>query len=43
MLDWQVADLELMQAPGLAYSIPKEFRGLPRLTGESPGMLPGAP
>ena len=28
-----VAELELMQAPGLAYSIPKEFDRMPRLTG----------
>lgn len=28
-----VAQLELLQAPGLPYSIPKEFDGLPRLTG----------
>lgn len=29
-----VADLELMQAPGLPFIIPKEYSTLPRLTGE---------
>ena len=31
----QVAALELIQAPGLPYSIPKEFEKFPRLTGNS--------
>lgn len=30
----QVAALELIQAPGLPYSIPKEFEKFPRLTGQ---------
>ena len=29
----KVAQLELLQAPGLPFSIPKEFESLPRLTG----------
>lgn len=31
-----VAQLELIQAPGLAFSIPKDLRSLPRLTGTAP-------
>ncbi|KAK9808478.1 hypothetical protein WJX73_010340 [Symbiochloris irregularis] len=31
----QVAALELLQAPGLPYSVPKEFENLPRLTGRA--------
>jgi cyclophilin family peptidyl-prolyl cis-trans isomerase len=30
-----VADLEILQAPGLPYSIPKEYAALPRLTGRA--------
>ena len=30
-----VAELELLQAPGLPYSIPKEFNNRPRLTGQA--------
>ena len=41
-----VAELELLQAPGLPYSIPKEFDNRPRLTGQAPlpvrSYLPGS-
>lgn len=30
-----VADLEIIEAPGLPYTIPKEYAGLPRLTGRA--------
>ena len=32
----EVAELKLLQAPGLPFSIPKEFGALPRLTGGFP-------
>ncbi len=31
----QVADLELLQAPGLPYRVPQQYRDLPRLIGEN--------
>lgn len=35
----KVAELELLQAPGLAFSIPKEYSSLPRLTGRATVQL----
>lgn len=38
----QVSELELLQAPGLPYNVPRQYAGLPRLTGkQGPGIATG--